>query len=1127
MSTQLNKPALAELFYQETLKVARNPELSSVDRLSALYRLLTLLFVECTKAERLQFSTLFARMAYVCHREGVGKRLQFYLHHFRKRCLQAMRDPSLATPELEALGLKVLLDGVEALLGAPLPAQLRRYYPPAWPEGLTTHKVDRYLPKARVVALEDDRQAEHLLARDEAQADAVVRVAYNEAGRNDNFMPTLEAVRAIFGFPVIMNLLDVEVDEHGHYHPRAFVVEPDYLVDVTAVAESFQPDGTNPWPYLLKKYLPKPPNKYLMIGNIANFFLDELMNNPDLPFRDAFKDTFSNNPLQYGLFDDREVKEIMQKSQKHFIHLKQMVKTGFREQGIEPENCYLEPSFYAEAYGLQGRLDLLHLGAEKASIVELKSGSPFMPNIYGLSANHFTQTLLYDLMVRAAFGNSVDPANYILYSGQEERQLRYAPRIQSQQYEALQVRNQLVAIERLLAKLGDPDAGGLLEQGNRLFGKLSPRKQSNLKGFARRDMEGFEQVYQSLSPVSKRYFIAFSGLIAREHQLAKAGEQGLEQVNGLASLWLNSFEEKQAGFDIISHLKVQELHAREAEPLITFLKTEGTNPLANFRNGDIAVLYPHQEGQAVLSNQIFKCSITHITNEQVTVRLRSRQFNTRIFEECPLWNLEHDLLDSSFNAMYRGLYAFVNSPADKQRLLLTQDAPREGLPEDLPVDEELTPEQQDIFRRALAAEDYFLLWGPPGTGKTSIMLKHFVGYLLEHTDEHVLLLAYTNRAVDEICEALDRLRPDIRSHYLRIGSRYGTAAHFQGQLLQEKIKDVQDRKTLKQIIDHHRIVVGTVSSVAGKPELLHLKPFQRVIIDEASQILEPMLVGLLPHFQRFILIGDHKQLPAVVVQDPVVSQVEDAELQQLGLFNLRNSLFERLFKRCRANSWDWAYAQLSHQGRMHQDIMRFPNQFFYENTLKILPGTVPAARKQIRPLNITIEEEATALLRELCSGRVVFLPTPADDSSAAQKTNVHEAEKVGAVVRAFQQIYERQNWQFHPNSIGIITPYRAQIAQIKSVLESQGAPLESLTIDTVERYQGGSRDVIVLSLCTNSLNQLAMLSSLSEEGVDRKLNVALTRARSHIVIIGNPDLLERSDIYRALLRYCTEQTAEP
>jgi DNA replication ATP-dependent helicase Dna2 len=1127
MSDQLNKPALAELFYQEVNKVVRNEEMPPGDQVAAFYRLLTLLFVECTKAERIQFSTLFARMAYVCHRDEVDKRLQFYLHQFRKRALKAMRQPDAADENVRALGLKVLLDMIEALLNIPLPEHLRDAYPPAWPSGIKAHKVEKFIPQARVVALEDDEAAEQLLVRDEAQADTVVRVQYNDADRNDNFMPTIEAIRSVFGFPLVLNLLDVEVDDQGFYHPRAFVVEPDYLMDVTAVAECFQPDGTNPWPYLLKKYLPKEPNKYLMIGNIANFFLDELMSDSELPFREAFRQTFVNNPLQYCLFDNREVREIMQKSQKHFLNLKQMVKEGFREQGITPEDCYLEPSFYAETYGLQGRLDLLHLGSDRASIVELKSGKPFMPNTYGLSANHYTQTLLYDLMVRSAFGKSVDPANYILYSGQDDRQLRYAPRIQAQQYEALQVRNQLVAIERLLSKLGDPAAGDLLEQGSRLFGKLSPRRQSNLKGFTRRDMEVFEKVYQNMSAVAKRYFIAFSGLIAREHQLAKAGEQGMEQVNGLASLWLNSFEEKQAGFDIISHLTVQELNAQEEEPTIIFQKSTDTNPLANFRTGDIAVLYPHQEGQGVLSNQIFKCSIIHINNEQVVVRLRSRQFNTRIFEEQPLWNLEHDLLDSSFNTMYRGLYTFANSPKERQRLLLTQDPPREGIPEDIPVSTELTPEQQDIFRKALAAEDYFLLWGPPGTGKTSMMLKHLVGYLFEETEETLLLLAYTNRAVDEICASIERLRPDIRQHYLRIGSRYGTAPEYQGQLLQEKIKGVEDREALKAIIDKHRIVVGTVSSVAGKQELLLLKHFHRVIIDEASQILEPMLVGLLPQFERFILIGDHKQLPAVVVQDPVVSQIEDPLLHNLGLYNLRNSLFERLFKRCRENGWDWAYAQLSHQGRMHEDIMRFPNQFFYENSLKILPDSLPVARKQKRALSVTLEEGANALLQHLSSRRVIFLPTPADDRSATQKTNAYEAEKVGEVIRAYQQIFKHQGWRLHEDSIGVITPYRAQIAQIKSVLEEQGAPLEQLTIDTVERYQGGARDVIIISLCTNSLNQLAMLTSLSEEGVDRKLNVALTRARNHIVIIGNPDLLNRSDIYRALIRYCEEQTIEP
>ncbi|TXB69549.1 AAA family ATPase [Phaeodactylibacter luteus] len=1127
MTERINKPELAKLFYAELRKVLANGQLPPAGVSASLYRLMTLLFVELTQAERLQFSTLFARIAYVCHRDEVDRKLQFFVHVFRKGALRAMRASEEEVKAVNELGTKVLFDLIEALLEEPMPEPLRAFYPPSWPANLKPYQVAAFLPRARVVILEDDEAAEQFLAKDEEHAYQVVRVQYNEAGRNDNFSDTIDSIRAVFGLPVVMNLLDIEVDEQGVYHPRAMVIEPDYLVDVTAVADCFQASGTNPWPFLLKKYMPKEPSPNLMLGNIANFFLDELMNNPALDFRAAFAQTFRQNPLQFCLFDDKVVREIMQKSQRHFLTLKQMVANGFQEQGITPEECYLEPSFYSEAYGLQGRLDVLHMGPERANIVELKSGKPFMPNIYGLSPNHFTQTLLYDLMVRSAFGKEVNPANYILYSGQEEQQLRYAPRISAQQTDALQVRNHLVGIERLLAELGNPEKGGLEEQGNRLFGKLSPQRHPELKGFHRRDMEAFEKIYRGMSPVARSYFIAFSGLIAREHRLAKAGEQGMDNVNGMASLWLNSFEEKEAGFDIISHLRVTKIRAQEAEPIVEFQKTAHTNPLANFRIGDIAVLYPHQEGQSVLSNQVFKCSVVEISNSEVWVRLRCKQFNSRIFTEYADWNLEHDLLDSSFNSMYQGLYTFAGAPKDKQALLLTQRAPREGEAAEIPVPEELTAEQQDIYRRALSAEDYFLLWGPPGTGKTSMMLKHLVSYLFEETEENILLLAYTNRAVDEICDSIERIRQDIRAHYFRIGSRYGTAPRFQPQLLNEKISKASTRKELLQVIHRHRIVVGTVSSVSGRTELLKLKHFDRVIIDEASQILEPALVGLLPQFERFILIGDHNQLPAVVVQKPGLSAVSDEPLRQLGLYNLRNSLFERLFKRCQENGWHWAYAQLSHQGRMHEDIMAFPNQYFYNNTLKILPEEVPAAQKQVRPLALPVAEGDPLLLQRLGQDRLLFLDTPPDDRSATQKTNAHEAEQAASLVKAFQELYQRKGWPLTSGSIGIITPYRAQIAQIQSVLEASKAPVDLLTVDTVERYQGGARDIIILSLCTNSLSQLAALSSMSEEGVDRKLNVALTRARHHIVILGNRELLSRSDIYRSLLKFCDEKTLEP
>jgi len=120
----------------------------------------------------------------------------------------------------------------------------------------------------------------------------------------------------------------------------------------------------------------------------------------------------------------------------------------------------------------------------------------------------------------------------------------------------------------------------------------------------------------------------------------------------------------------------------------------------------------------------------------------------------------------------------------------------------------------------------------------------------------------------------------------------------------------------------------------------------------------------------------------------------------------------------------------------------------------------------------------------------------------------------------FRELYQQIGRSWSATSVGIITPYRAQIAQIRSILAERELDSGGITIDTVERYQGGARDVILISLCTNSMAQIYTLSSPSEEGVDRKLNVALTRAREQLVILGNPELLRASRLYRALMAYC-------
>ncbi len=219
--------------------------------------------------------------------------------------------------------------------------------------------------------------------------------------------------------------------------------------------------------------------------------------------------------------------------------------------------------------------------------------------------------------------------------------------------------------------------------------------------------------------------------------------------------------------------------------------------MVNFRIGDIGVLYPTSEEthRAVLKNQIFKCTITNITTELVEIKLRCKQNNQQLFINNKYWNIEQDSLDSGFNTMYKNLFTWAAAPFEYRQLILGQRKPSsKATDKKYNFDDYLTENQINLLDKILATEDYFLLWGPPGTGKTSVMLKSLVKQLYENTNENILLLAYTNRAVDEICEAVISIGNAYIDHFLRLGSRLSTDKKFQNNLLDQVVNKTQSRQ---------------------------------------------------------------------------------------------------------------------------------------------------------------------------------------------------------------------------------------------------------------------------------------------------------------------------------------------
>lgn len=1097
-------PESAALLYRELTKIANHATWPAAERVLALSGLMERIFLDATKREQIVFSSLFARISYAGHLFQFQPDILRRVHRFRLLA-KRVRSGQEATEKDVQKGCQALAESVLVLTGAAIPAEVIAGFDPEelLLQARESEPADHWLRTARVVAVKDDPEHNCLIVIDEEQSDQPVRVRYGLPERNENFMPTIQVIRKVFGFPVTLNLIDVDIDRSGSYCPRAIVVEPDYLMDVSAIAECFKDTGAEPYTFLVRKFLPYETTEPILLGNIANFFLDRLLTEPDAEWSDVFRETFQLYPFVYAPMKDSEVKSVSGRAQKHFLTLKGMAKEGFARQGIEPEHCFLEPSFFSEQYGIQGRLDLFYKTEDKAAIVELKSGTPFKPNSYGIARSHFTQTLLYDLLVRSVFGQHTDPAKYILYSGVDLNHLRFAPTVAPEQWEALQVRNQMVALERLLTKIKPGDAVVPV------FGKL---RTTHGKGFTERDYGVFEAAYGRLSLPEKKYFNAFTGFIAREHWLAKTGDDGNDAASGHAALWRRSFADKQQQFSILSHLEIRENRADQADPCIIFQKTEHTNPLANFRVGDIAVLYPVLDaGDTVLQHQVIKCTISELSATHVTVQPRYRQFNLISFETEGYWCLEPDLMDTGFAAQYRGLLEWANTSPEKRALLMGEVPPRRP---DISLDATETVNWQSIVH----SRDYFLLWGPPGTGKTSVMLRDLASWVLRETSDNLLLLAYTNRAVDEICDALDSIGGDIREQYIRIGSRHATAERFREQLLSVRVAPAKNRAELRAVLEDRRIFVSTVASFGQNDGLLRLKKFQRLIVDEASQILEPQLIGLLTRFEHTILIGDHRQLPAITVQRPENTLVEDPDLRAIGLQDLRESYFERLYRRCREQGWHWAYGQLHRQGRMHADIMDFPNRFFYGGLLRTLSETPDAEHRQHRSLWYDLPG-MDAYLEKVCGEkRVAFFPVNGEDVVFNTKTSRAEADLAVRIVLFFKSLYALNNKPWEPvHTLGIITPWRAQIAQIRASLSEAGIDPDTITIDTVERYQGGAREVIIVSTCVHSESQLASLVSLGDDGVDRKLNVALTRAREHLIVLGNAGVLAMDDRYRAFM----------
>ena len=935
-----------------------------------------------------------------------------------------------------------------------------------------------------------------------------LKVRYNIPKTNDAFTQDIP----FFWENASLNLLDVVVDDMGILSPSFIVLEPDYLMDISSLAESVREYGSHPLNYFMNRLSPVENARPLLLGNIANLFLDEWIyagdQEPD--YLNVMRKAFRQYPLELAVCEDlrdaTKEREFFASCRIHFDHIYEMVQHTFADPvyKLDKSDAVLEPSYICEALGLQGRLD--YMQRDMSAFIEMKSGKADEYTVKGKiipKENNRVQMLLYMAVLEYSMEcNHHRQHPYLLYT---RYPLLY--RAQSSWEKVKQIislRNRILATEYAIQQHNHPS------YTSKILAQINPQilNEHGLKGrfweqYLAPQIAGLQDKMASLDSLEREYCLTLYNFITKELYLSKIGQVDGENKMGMASLWLNSLEEKRAAGEILYDLKIIENYAFEPHKSYIVLSVPSYQDefLPNFRNGDVVLLYErNQPSDNVTNKMVFKGNIEQITEKQVRVRLRAAQRNVALFPADRLYAIEHDSMDTSYRTMYYGLSAFMDANKSRRDLLLGK-----RLPCFSEVDtKNIIDDFERVTQKAVAAKDYFLLVGPPGTGKTSRALNRMVQVFHQDEHTHILLLAYTNRAVDEICRSLSSITPQV--DYIRIGSELSCDLRFQEHLLENVLEGCKNRKEVILRMSSCRIYVGTVASIASKTELFKLKRFDVAIIDEATQILEPQLLGILcsktvdghDAIGKFVLIGDHKQLPAVVLQENEHSEIYAENLRAIGLHNLKDSLFERLYRYHLSDGNDCAVDMLDKQGRMHPEVAKFANETFYNGKLK--PVGLP---HQLETLD----------------SPVVFIPSEIDLESTTGKTNRTEARLVAEYATSVWKEYQEN---FDENStLGIITPYRSQIALIKKELERSGIDaLQRISVDTVERYQGSERDVIIYSFCVNTIAQLKLLPNLTEENgvwIDRKLNVVLTRARRKLIIIGNPDLLRRDSIYARLL----------
>lgn len=437
----------------------------------------------------------------------------------------------------------------------------------------------------------------------------------------------------------------------------------------------------------------------------------------------------------------------------------------------------------------------------------------------------------------------------------------------------------------------------------------------------------------------------------------------------------------------------------------------------------------------------------------------------------------------------------------------------------------LNTTQEEAVNHVLAAKEVSIVHGPPGTGKTTTLVEAI--YETLHRENQVMVCAQSNTAVDWISEKLvdrginvlrigtptrvnDKMlsftyerrfesHPDyselwgIRKAIREIQSSFRKKSHSEKETARNRLSRLRFRATELEVqIDadlfgEARVIACTLVGSANRVLTNHT--FTTLFIDEAAQALEAACWIAISKADRVILAGDHHQLP------PTIKCIEAA----------RGGLDRTLMQKVATNKPE-TVSLLKIQYRMHQDIMCFSSHWFYQDELKAAP--------EVSDRGILTYDTP-----------VVWFDTADCDfeedqlSESLSRINKQEAALLVEQLQIYIEKITKERVLDERIDFGLISPYKSQVQYIRGLIKRNAffKPFRKLiTVHTVDGFQGQERDVIMISLVrANDQGNIGFLNDL------RRMNVAITRARMKLIILGDASTLTKHTFYRELYKYIT------